>query len=290
MYYDLVPHASFNVMYLKNLFHTFREKGAVLNSIYDPTGGWGGTLLSAAISGFNTIIDNDRSPTVFEPKQGLVEFLLRQHYPSGSTPNIILMNKDITESPGPLLPFQVDIICNSPPFFKYEKYAVENGVNHDVNLGLKPIQNWIEVFCRPLVYHAAYYLRYGGIFAIQISNLSGAESIVQQFIWMANVTGLFDERPEKLHYSYMGKKPNYFYVFRKKLRIEFPITHVSSMQPESKKRDLDALQISCDCDTVGLFFRSENSNNTAITVNNRVSSQPRKRLQLSSLSGLQVVL
>lgn len=143
------------------IYDTFAKNGVV----WDMSGGWGGRLLGAAISGVDTYIATEPSTKTFG---GLVElgtdFSLDMDfelYPYGS--------EDFQPNKNSL-----DLCFTSPPYFDLEKYADEPSQSY---MKFNTKEAWVEGFLRPTFKNCYYGLKPDGCMLINIADVKGKNNI-----------------------------------------------------------------------------------------------------------------
>lgn len=157
------------------IYDKFAKNGVV----WDMSGGWGGRLLGAAISGVDTYIATEPSKKTFE---GLVELATDfsldmdfELYPCGSED--FLPNKN-----------SLDLCFTSPPYFDLEKYADEPTQSY-IKFNTKDA--WVEGFLRPTFKNCYYGLKSEGLMLINIADVKGKHNInlEEKTIEIANEVG-----------------------------------------------------------------------------------------------------
>ena len=231
LYENLVPYTSFRPLFLKSLIETLRSQGADITSIFDPTGGWGGTILGAAISNVEQVYDCDPNMALAAPKTEMVSLLTREAQKNSFNTNFTctLIKKpveNIIQADFGTLTKQVDMICFSPPFFNYEKYdACDEHNQTQSRRKYSGYQGWMKGFVPLLIENSACFLKEKGIFAVQVSNTAQYKSLAEDFLKVIDKSNIFtQERQEFIYSQYCGGngpqgQQNYFYVFRKKNRL-----------------------------------------------------------------------
>lgn len=233
IYIDTVPYASFRPVFIKDLI-TLLRKQREIDSVFDPCGGWGGTILGATISNVTYIADNDVNPGLKEPKSALVTFLKDNI----SNPNIeynLLQENIDTFSEYRLHGRKVALICTSPPFFNFEKYDSYNQDGAQSRTA-KSYDQWMNIFVPKYIENSVFHLQEGGFFALQISYLFYLDKFVSRVLKKIIDSHLFDAHFAAIPYSNYGSHANpdkknihYFFVFTKKMSIP-PSIHCDDLQ------------------------------------------------------------
>ena len=143
------------------IYNTFAKNGVV----WDMSGGWGGRLLGAIISGVDTYIATEPSLETFEGLMDITEDF-------GESINIQIHCKGSED----FRPDKksLDLCFTSPPYFDLEKYADEPTQSY-VKFNTKDA--WIEGFLRPTFENCHYGLKDDGCMLINIADVKGKHNI-----------------------------------------------------------------------------------------------------------------
>lgn len=143
------------------IYDKFAKNGVV----WDMSGGWGGRLLGAIVSGVDTYIATEPSSKTFEGLTEMAsvfsEYTDFELHPCGSED--FLPHKNT-----------LDLCFTSPPYFDLEKYADEPTQSY-VKFNTK--EAWIEGFLRPTFKNCYYGLKPDGTMLINIADVKGKSNI-----------------------------------------------------------------------------------------------------------------
>jgi hypothetical protein len=143
------------------IYDTFAKNGVV----WDMSGGWGGRLLGAIISGVDTYITTEPSTLT---STGL--YKLAKDFAPNMTWEILRNGSE------EYLPDKksLDLCFTSPPYFDLEKYADEPTQSY---VKFKTKDAWIEGFLRPTFENCHYGLKDNGYMLINIADVKGKHNI-----------------------------------------------------------------------------------------------------------------
>ena len=144
------------------IYDTFAKNGVV----WDMSGGWGGRLLGAIISGVDTYITTEPSALT---SAGLYE--LAKDFAPKNMKWEILRNGSEEYLPDKK---SLDLCFTSPPYFDLEKYADEDTQSY-IKFNTKDA--WIEGFLRPTFKNCHYGLKDDGVMIINIADVKGKQNI-----------------------------------------------------------------------------------------------------------------
>lgn len=141
------------------IYDMFAKNGVV----WDMSGGWGGRLLGAIVSGVDTYMATEPSTKAFKGLIGIVKDF-------GGNINTEIECCGSEE----FLPDAntLDLCFTSPPYFDLEKYSLENTQSY-----IKyPIKNvWVDHFLRKTFENCYYGLKSNGVMLINIADIKGNE-------------------------------------------------------------------------------------------------------------------
>lgn len=301
-YENLVPYTSFRPLFLKSLIETLRSQGAEVDSIFDPTGGWGGTILGAAISNVSHVIDCDPNLSLMPPKKEMVSMLSREAKKNSFNTHFscTLIGKpieDLIQTDINIIDRPLDMICFSPPFFNYEKYDSSGEcTKNQSRKKYSGYDSWIKRFVPLLIQNSTYFLKENGAFAVQVSNTSNQKHLVKDFLQIVDSSNLFNQKRQEFIYSkYCGysdserQQKNYFYVFQKKYQLPKFILEAAQKidlahKTENVREQVDNVSTSTETNNQisnHTFFTDEEPlktetehNNTEIELNSNDKTQP----------------
>ncbi len=213
MYHNLTPKEWIRPLYIKNLIHTLREQGAIINSIFDPLSYWGGIILGAAIdTNIHFIKHNNPNPQFNSPNQAMETFLLKN--------SALHLNLQIKlEQKNISLPSHdsdqlVDMICTSLPSFDSEQYKGLRG-NDQVKVKAS-YKQWQSTFVFPFIQNSASHLKAKGIFAVHILKDSSSNKPLSDFLTLINLSGLFASSYRIAPFcNKKNETTHFFYIFNR---------------------------------------------------------------------------
>jgi hypothetical protein len=171
-------------MFVKDFIYTLEEKGLLIDSYFNPTGGWSGRLVGAMsvpsikhyqetdpnISLFENKIRIIHSYNPLETKQAIVSSLDGEVIGVQSADkNYIIRQKpieDLTEAEIRPNGQSYSLVLYSPPYFNLESYAGEKQ-SHTRYTHLEP---WVRGFLVKSIEQSYIALKYGGVFAMSIAD------------------------------------------------------------------------------------------------------------------------
>jgi len=143
------------------IYDTFAKNG----TIWDMSGGWGGRLLGAIVSGVNEYICTEPSSlTIDGLTQLAVDFSGNMNYE---------INCCGSEEYKPMKN-SLDLCFTSPPYFDLEKYSNENTQSF-IKFNTKEL--WVEGFLKPTFENCYYGLKNHGYMLINIADVKGKNNI-----------------------------------------------------------------------------------------------------------------
>jgi len=143
------------------LYNRFAKGGVV----WDMSGGWGGRLLGAIISGVDTYIATEPSRKTFE---GLID--IAEDYGRGINTEIECCGSEDYLADANTL----DFCFTSPPYFDLEKYSDESTQSYNK---FKTKEEWVEGFLRPTFKNCYYGLKPNKLMLINIADVKGKNNI-----------------------------------------------------------------------------------------------------------------
>lgn len=133
--------------------------------VWDMSGGWGGRMLGAIISGVSEYVCNEPSVKTFN---GLCE--LASDYGDNITYHIDISGSEEFTPPSKYF----DLCFTSPPYFDLEKYSSDSGQSY---IKFKTKQEWIDGFLYPTINNCYIGLKQGKNLLFNIADPKGSENI-----------------------------------------------------------------------------------------------------------------
>ena len=197
--------SNFPPMIAAKLYKKYAGDDAV---VYDPCGGWGGRMLGAAIA------PNVSQYVCTEVSELSVIGL--QQLSQNLTP---FVQSEVVECPAEDFDIgenSVDMVFTSPPYFNHERYSKDNNQSY---LKFNNADAWLQGFLKRVIENAMRSLRYGGVLALNVSDVPSCSRLCSETMRLALEAGFVSEKTHDMFVQSTDgnrrKKSEPVFIFRK---------------------------------------------------------------------------